>query len=115
MWRPAWPTSRARSAQCLPRLPGQIQVEQVVLGPQEILERMAPGLVLFELSDQLALAQPAYPRHVSAQGWRDAGCPGRGWGGQDSRAYMKLQLERAGVRIAVDPKQLQDAVNAARS
>jgi 3-hydroxyisobutyrate dehydrogenase len=39
----------------------------------------------------------------------------RGWGEQDSRAYMKLQLERAGVRIAVDPLQLHDAVNAARS
>ena len=36
---------------------------------------------------------------------------GRGWGEQDSRAYMKLQLERAGVRIAVDPQQLQDAAD----
>jgi 3-hydroxyisobutyrate dehydrogenase len=39
----------------------------------------------------------------------------RGWGEQDSRAYMKLQLERAGVRIQVDPQRLQKAVQAARS
>ena len=32
---------------------------------------------------------------------------GRGWGEQDSRAYMKLQLERAGVSVAVDPQRLQ--------
>jgi 3-hydroxyisobutyrate dehydrogenase len=32
---------------------------------------------------------------------------GRGWGKQDSRAYMKLQLERAGVKVAVDPQRLQ--------
>jgi 3-hydroxyisobutyrate dehydrogenase len=34
----------------------------------------------------------------------------RGFGEQDSRAYMKLQLERAGVSIAVDPQRLKDAV-----
>jgi 3-hydroxyisobutyrate dehydrogenase len=38
---------------------------------------------------------------------------GRGWGEQDSRAYMKLQLERAGVRIEVDRSRLQQAVDAA--
>lgn len=35
---------------------------------------------------------------------------GRGWGEQDSRAYLKLQLERAGVTIAVAPDRLQQAV-----
>ena len=35
---------------------------------------------------------------------------GRGWGEQDSRAYMKLQLERAGVHIAVDPQRIQRAL-----
>lgn len=40
---------------------------------------------------------------------------GRGFGEQDSRAYMKLQLERAGVSIAVDPGRLQQAVKAARA
>lgn len=40
---------------------------------------------------------------------------GRGFGEQDSRAYLKLQLERAGVKIAVDPDRLQQAVNAARA
>ena len=35
---------------------------------------------------------------------------GRGWGEQDSRAYMKLQLERSGVRIAVDPQRIQRAL-----
>jgi 3-hydroxyisobutyrate dehydrogenase len=36
---------------------------------------------------------------------------GRGWGGQDSRAYLKLQLERSGVEIAVDPAQLQEVLD----
>ncbi len=38
---------------------------------------------------------------------------GRGFGEQDSRAYLKLQLERAGVKIAVDPERLKKAVEAA--
>ncbi len=37
----------------------------------------------------------------------------RGFGEQDSRAYMKLQLERAGVKIAVDPERLKQAVDKA--
>jgi 3-hydroxyisobutyrate dehydrogenase len=40
---------------------------------------------------------------------------GRGWGDQDSRAYLKLQLERAGVRIAVDPERLEKALKSAQS
>jgi 3-hydroxyisobutyrate dehydrogenase len=39
----------------------------------------------------------------------------RGLGEQDSRAYLKLQLERAGVTIAVDPTRLQDAVHGSSS
>jgi 3-hydroxyisobutyrate dehydrogenase len=39
----------------------------------------------------------------------------RGWGGKDTRVYMKLQLERAGVQIEVDPQQLQSAIDAARA
>ena len=39
---------------------------------------------------------------------------GRGWGEQDARAFLKLQLERAGVEIAVDPVRLEKAVAAAR-
>ena len=35
---------------------------------------------------------------------------GRGYGEWDSRAYLQLQLERAGVKIAVDPDRLQAAV-----
>ena len=34
----------------------------------------------------------------------------RGWAGRDSRVVMALQQERAGVRIAVDPARLADAV-----
>jgi 3-hydroxyisobutyrate dehydrogenase len=34
----------------------------------------------------------------------------RGFGEQDSRSYMKLQLERAGVQIAVAPDRLQQAL-----
>jgi 3-hydroxyisobutyrate dehydrogenase len=40
---------------------------------------------------------------------------GRGFGDHDSRAYLKLQLERAGVEIAVDPEALRLAVEQARS
>jgi 3-hydroxyisobutyrate dehydrogenase len=39
----------------------------------------------------------------------------RGWGEQDSRAYLKLQLERAGVQISVDPDRIKQAVAAAKS
>jgi 3-hydroxyisobutyrate dehydrogenase len=38
----------------------------------------------------------------------------RGFGHQDSRAFMKLQLERAGVEVAVDEQRLQAAVKAAQ-
>ena len=34
----------------------------------------------------------------------------RGWGGMDSRVSMKLQLERAGVEVAVDPARLRAAL-----
>ena len=34
----------------------------------------------------------------------------RGWEQQDSRASMKLQIERAGVEIAVDPKRIEEAL-----
>ncbi|WP_166462655.1 NAD(P)-dependent oxidoreductase [Amycolatopsis acidicola] len=34
----------------------------------------------------------------------------RGFGDQDSRSYLKLQLERAGVEIAVDPDELARAI-----
>jgi 3-hydroxyisobutyrate dehydrogenase len=40
---------------------------------------------------------------------------GAGFGEQDSRAFLKLQLQRAGVQIAVDPDRLQKALKAARS
>lgn len=38
-----------------------------------------------------------------------------GFGEQDSRAFLKLQLQRAGVEIAVDPDRIQKALKAARS
>jgi len=38
----------------------------------------------------------------------------RGLGDQDSRAYLKLQLERADVEIAVDPDRLSAAIEAVR-
>jgi 3-hydroxyisobutyrate dehydrogenase len=38
----------------------------------------------------------------------------RGFGDQDSRAYLKLQLERADVEIAVDPDRLSAAIEAIR-
>lgn len=39
---------------------------------------------------------------------------GRGFANQDSRSFLKLQLERAGVEIAVDPDRLREAVEASR-
>lgn len=36
----------------------------------------------------------------------------RGWGEQDSRAFLKLQLERAGVEMGVDPERIQQAIRA---
>ena len=36
----------------------------------------------------------------------------RGFGDQDSRSFLKLQLERAGVEIAVDPDRLAAAIKA---
>jgi 3-hydroxyisobutyrate dehydrogenase len=40
---------------------------------------------------------------------------GRGFAQQDSRSFLKLQLERAGVEIAVDPEAISAAVEAART
>jgi 3-hydroxyisobutyrate dehydrogenase len=37
-----------------------------------------------------------------------------GLGDQDSRAYLKLQLNRAGVKIAVNPERIAAAVKAAK-
>lgn len=36
----------------------------------------------------------------------------RGWDLQDSRSYMKLQVERAGVEIEVDPERIRKALEA---
>lgn len=36
----------------------------------------------------------------------------QGWGEQDSRAFLKLQLQRAGVNIAVEPDRLHAVINA---
>ena len=37
----------------------------------------------------------------------------RGWGGRDSRSFMLLQEERAGINIAVDPERMKAALAAA--
>ena len=34
----------------------------------------------------------------------------RGWGEMDSRVAMKLQLERSGIDVAVDPDRIRDAL-----
>ena len=34
----------------------------------------------------------------------------RGWGNSDSRSSLKLQIERAGVEVAVDPERLRVAL-----
>jgi 3-hydroxyisobutyrate dehydrogenase len=40
---------------------------------------------------------------------------GQGLGEQDSRSFLKLQLQRAGVNIAVDPERLQAAIKATQA
>jgi 3-hydroxyisobutyrate dehydrogenase len=35
---------------------------------------------------------------------------GRGWGERDTRSFLQLQTERAGVKIAVDPQRIKDAM-----
>jgi 3-hydroxyisobutyrate dehydrogenase len=37
---------------------------------------------------------------------------GRGWGDRDSRVAMTLELERAGIKIAIDPERLKAALAA---
>jgi 3-hydroxyisobutyrate dehydrogenase len=39
---------------------------------------------------------------------------GRGWGENDSRSFLKLQLERAGVAIAVEQARIDKALQAAK-
>ena len=34
----------------------------------------------------------------------------RGWGNQDSSSFMRLELERAGIELAVPPEQLRQVV-----
>ena len=36
----------------------------------------------------------------------------RGWDEQDSRAYMKLQIERAGVEVQVDRERIRKSLEA---
>ena len=38
----------------------------------------------------------------------------RGFGEEDSRSFLKLQLERAGVQIAVNPDRLEEAIKESR-
>jgi 3-hydroxyisobutyrate dehydrogenase len=38
----------------------------------------------------------------------------RGWGERDSRVFMLLQQERAGIEIAVEPERLGAAVAATK-
>jgi 3-hydroxyisobutyrate dehydrogenase len=55
-----------------------------------------------ELGVPMRLSNLAYADMVEARG--------RGWEAQDSRSAMKLQIERAGVEIAVDPDRIKTAL-----
>ena len=55
-----------------------------------------------ELGVPMRLSNLAYADMVEAMT--------RGWEGQDSRSAMKLQIERAGVEIAVDPERIKAAL-----
>ncbi|WP_072387803.1 NAD(P)-dependent oxidoreductase [Hyphomicrobium sp. CS1BSMeth3] len=55
-----------------------------------------------ELGVPMRLSNLAYADMVEAMG--------RGWEAQDSRSAMKLQIERAGVEIAVDPERIKAAL-----
>ena len=52
-----------------------------------------------ELGVPMRVSNLAYADMVEAMG--------RGWEAQDSRSPMKLQNERAGVEIAVDPERIK--------
>lgn len=54
-----------------------------------------------ELGVPMRLANMAYADMSEAMG--------RGWEAQDSRAAMKLQVERAGVAVNVDPQRIKEA------
>lgn len=56
-----------------------------------------------ELGVPMRLANMAYAEMAEAMG--------RGWEAQDSRASMKLQIERAGVKIAVEPERIKEALD----
>jgi 3-hydroxyisobutyrate dehydrogenase len=53
-----------------------------------------------ELGVPMRLANMAYAEMAEAMA--------RGWEAQDSRSPMKLQIERAGVKIEVDPKRIKE-------
>jgi 3-hydroxyisobutyrate dehydrogenase-like beta-hydroxyacid dehydrogenase len=55
-----------------------------------------------ELGVPMRLANMAFAEMSEAMG--------RGWEGQDSRSAMKLQIERAGVEIAVDLKRIEEVL-----
>jgi len=55
-----------------------------------------------ELGVPMRLSNLAYADMVEAMS--------RGWEAQDSRSAMKLQIERAGVEIAVDPERIKAAL-----
>ena len=55
-----------------------------------------------ELGVPMRLANLAYAEMSEAMA--------RGWEAQDSRSPMKLQIERAGVEIAVDPKRIEEVL-----
>jgi 3-hydroxyisobutyrate dehydrogenase len=85
-------------------LPGKFETPAFALklGHKDVM--LATGLAK-ELGVPLRLANMTLEEMTEALG--------RGWGELDTRAFMKLQLERAGVQIEVDTQQLQEAIKAA--
>src|SRR5438552_3061959 len=121
-------------------LPEPSDVEAVALAEDGLIAGIKPGAAYFDLSTnslsvvkKLNAAFALKGAHMLAHKdvslanalGRDLGVPmrmcnltlaemtealARGWGGRDSRSVMLLQQERAGVKIAVDPERLGEAL-----
>src|SRR5438093_553025 len=131
------PRALAREADVIfSSLPEPSDVEAVALAGDGLIAGIKPGAAYFDLSTNslsvvkklnAAFALKLAHKDVSLANalGRDLGVPmrmcnltlaemtealARGWGGRDSRSVMLLQQERAGVKIAVDPERLGEAL-----
>lgn len=103
-------------------------VRQCMRGRQRTFDNLAENFLIDRYDPpNFALRLALKDVSLAAELGREAGVPmrlieltraelaealARGWGERDSRAFMLLQQERAGVRIAIDPAQVQAVLDA---